>query len=396
MYLLNKLDRMDAVIDDLHKAVYNLTASMASMLCTNNSQSTHTANITTQSQSQAGGASSILQAGSAQSLAYMTSEKAINLHFPSLGKPAVDSHPVQSTVQQKQKQNVNTPSWADISENHGYTSTESQDSRDEQDGFTSVVSPRRKRARSRSNQQQAAISGSVSTSYASVIADATSKVKPKPKPAPGIQERPAGGNKNDLRSKSKSSRRGPLFVGKRLTDGSISNLQGNLQGARPMKQVFCIDNVGLTVTADDLTTFVTGLGVRVISCFKVDARMSNYQRKRYKEPDHNTFRLCINKVDRDSLLKPDAWPADIIVSLWVFKPRPLEVVSETQQSTDSDRVRTDDVTQKNSNLVTGAGSTDADVDAAAAAALDQFGRFIDAANTANTSEDVTLHDINHF
>jgi len=216
-----------------------------------------------------------------------------------------------------------------------FPSTESHESQDELDGYTRAT----KRRRPRSNQQQAATGCGVSgvgataiTSYASVAQKET-KLKPKP-PLRG-QEHPAG-DKKKTESRSRSSRNGPLFVGRRLTDGNANANANSIKGARPKKQVFCIDNVNLSVTADDLATFVTGLGVRVISCFKVDARMSNYQRKRYKEAEHKTFRLCINKVDRDLLLNPDAWPADIIVSTWVFKPRPdIEASNEPQHSTES-------------------------------------------------------------
>jgi len=355
-YILARLDRMEVIIDDLHKAVYSL---MTAMTRTNNSQPTYPGSSTTPSQVGA----TYQQTGGVQSVAYMCSEQAIDLHFPHLGKPAVSKNSVQSTAQQQQS--ATTPSWAVISEsreNREYTSTESHESQDELDGYTRAT----KRRRPRSNQQQAAtgcgvsgVGATVITSYASV---AQKETKPKPKPPLRGQERPAGDKKTE--SRSRSSRNGPLFVGRRLADGNAN--ANNIQGARPKKQVFCIDNVNLSVTADDLATFVTDLGVRVISCFKVDARMSNYQRKRYKEADHKTFRLCINKADRDLLLNPDAWPADIIVSTWVFKPRPdIEAGSEPQQSTESVARDGDGNTNAAANS-----SFEADAITAAAAALE--------------------------
>ena len=49
-----------------------------------------------------------------------------------------------------------------------------------------------------------------------------------------------------------------------------------LKTARPIlhKSVYCVDNVSVEITENDLTSFVTDQGIRVVSCFKVKPRLT--------------------------------------------------------------------------------------------------------------------------
>jgi hypothetical protein len=84
---------------------------------------------------------------------------------------------------------------------------------------------------------------------------------------------------------------------------------------------FSTDNVTTSAITDDIKRFVTGLSVRVISCFEVKPRRSNWQRQTNTMPDRKAFRLCVNRDDCDKLLFADRWPSDITVSAWRFKAK---------------------------------------------------------------------------
>jgi len=98
------------------------------------------------------------------------------------------------------------------------------------------------------------------------------------------------------------------------------------------KAVFCMEDVDINFTADDLINFVEGLSVRVFTCCKVDARHTVKQRKEGTVPkDTKTFRLLINRADCGLLFDASKWPADIAVSVWYFKPK-TEVKAPTDNS----------------------------------------------------------------
>ena len=119
--------------------------------------------------------------------------------------------------------------------------------------------------------------------------------------------------------KSQSSR---LLVGKKHTDGT--QLVGSkLTAAKPYlgKAVFCVDNVSIDVTVDDLSRYVRDMDVK--------PRRSPWQRQAGITPaDRNTFRLCVAREDVDKLLNDEMWPEHISISSWTFlKP------GQQQQST---------------------------------------------------------------
>ena len=117
-----------------------------------------------------------------------------------------------------------------------------------------------------------------------------------------------------------------MIVGKCYvaTGASASINQGgcdvSVMAAKPYKSIYCVDNVDMSVDADKLTSFVSSLGVRVLSCYEVKPRMSVRQRLRGITPDHRTFRLCINRADNNTLLQAESWPSDVSIYRWIFKP----------------------------------------------------------------------------
>ena len=121
----------------------------------------------------------------------------------------------------------------------------------------------------------------------------------------------------------------PLIVGKSSKIVGINGIEVNngvptVSAARPFKSIYCVDNVSASCSEHDLAEFVTGLGVRVLSCFEVLSRFSRGQKKRQTDnmqpyiPCSKAFRLCINRADNDLLLRADAWPNDITLSKWYF------------------------------------------------------------------------------
>jgi hypothetical protein len=84
------------------------------------------------------------------------------------------------------------------------------------------------------------------------------------------------------------------------------------------KAVFCVDNVQKSCSTSDLETFVTSLGVTVISCFAVDSRKRrNESAEKYSE--RQAFRLCVPVENVDKLLDPTNWPESIVIHDWYFK-----------------------------------------------------------------------------
>jgi hypothetical protein len=126
-----------------------------------------------------------------------------------------------------------------------------------------------------------------------------------------------------------SSRPGKtLIVGKGTSVGlSIAGSASHLVAARQFKALYCVDNVDECTEVNDLVQFVSGLGVRVISCFKVKPRISFFQRENRIKPAHSTFRLCINRADTKQLLQASKWPSDILISEWFFSSK-KNVVSD--------------------------------------------------------------------
>jgi len=122
-----------------------------------------------------------------------------------------------------------------------------------------------------------------------------------------------------------------LLVGKKINSQQTASNNNNttqrgginnIAAAKPYlsKAVFCIDNVGTNITADDMEEFVKAMDVRVVTCNQVPPRRPQWQRARGIKPtDRHAFRLCIPRDDCDKFLDADKWPEHISICRWIFK-----------------------------------------------------------------------------
>jgi hypothetical protein len=101
--------------------------------------------------------------------------------------------------------------------------------------------------------------------------------------------------------------------------GKASNTNGTLAAARKLvkKAVFCIDNIDISYTVEDIKSYINCLDVEVLSLFKVTSRR---RRNEQTVDDRSAFRVCIKRDDQDRLLNPEAWPESVIISDWYFLP----------------------------------------------------------------------------
>ena len=121
-----------------------------------------------------------------------------------------------------------------------------------------------------------------------------------------------------------------MLIGKnKSAAGSSGGAQCHIKAAKkiqatslPAKSVFCVDNLDCSVDIDDLTSFVSSLGVNIVSCYDAKTRRSAQQkRSNFVPDDRKAFRLCIVKNDEPLLLNADLWPSDVTISRWFFKPK---------------------------------------------------------------------------
>lgn len=205
------------------------------------------------------------------------------------------------------------------------TSAESHGEYDDDNEGFETPNRERKRIRRRSRQQYMTVGDGTGNDRRVTV---PSDIKSKPKPKQTETQHVHSGDNYRRQQRNGRSRKQPLLVGKCMSSTYVA-------AAKPFKHVLCIDNVSLLIGVKELIEFVTSLGVRVISCYEVKARMSNWQRKHYTLPDHRTFRLCINKMDSDLLLNPDDWPADIVISRWHFKNIIAETAEDIAETADA-------------------------------------------------------------
>jgi hypothetical protein len=117
----------------------------------------------------------------------------------------------------------------------------------------------------------------------------------------------------------KQNSRAPLLVGRKSATASNGNNDNDPTAARAFKAVYCVDNVNVKYDTQALVSFVTRLGVRVMTCYEVRPRRSQWQREHGVVPDHRAFRICINRADNGRFFNDDKWPADITISRWFSK-----------------------------------------------------------------------------
>lgn len=105
------------------------------------------------------------------------------------------------------------------------------------------------------------------------------------------------------------------------------------------KAVFCVDNVSTDCSVDDIKSFVSGLSVKVLTCYEVKPR-----RRRGDDEvisDRKAFRLCICDEDRNRLLDDSVWPDSVSISEWFFKSQ--QRAEQEQQMDKRRKVATGDV-----------------------------------------------------
>jgi len=122
--------------------------------------------------------------------------------------------------------------------------------------------------------------------------------------------------------------------------------------------VFCIDNVNISCSSEDIKSFVKAQSINVVTCFKVKPRR---RRDDTEVADSRAFRLCIHADDRERLLDAAIWPDTVVVSDWYFKPQQNNQ-QNNQGDEQSKKMRLNDVAD---------GSTTAVAVAAAAAVSTQ-------------------------
>jgi len=146
------------------------------------------------------------------------------------------------------------------------------------------------------------------------------------------------------KQKSQSTR---LLVGKKRPD-TTQRAGPKLTAAKPYlrKAVFCVDNVYIDVTVDDLSRFVRDMDVNVITCYKVKPRRSPWQRQvKIMPADRNTFRLCVAREDVDKVLNDEMWPEHTSILSWTFLKPGNQQQSTNAQDQPLPYLRTDTVKQ---------------------------------------------------
>jgi len=124
----------------------------------------------------------------------------------------------------------------------------------------------------------------------------------------------AGGddtNPSDIRVSDTTNlpkRRDKVIIGNAAVAPSM-----NINAARDLthKAVFCVSNLNNDVTCDKLNTFVTSLGVCVLSCFVAKTRYSNTK----------SFRVCINRENQNLFLNIEKWPKSVTLRNWSFSSK---------------------------------------------------------------------------
>jgi hypothetical protein len=105
------------------------------------------------------------------------------------------------------------------------------------------------------------------------------------------------------------------------------------------KSVFCVDNVSISCSENDIVTFVRGMGIRVHTCHEVEPRRNRQSEYRDQWIRRKAFRLCIDSDDQNTLLNPERWPDSVTVSDWYFRPRQPQQLLRPLQPDDAKRRR---------------------------------------------------------
>jgi len=88
-----------------------------------------------------------------------------------------------------------------------------------------------------------------------------------PTEQPATQRPDDSRNQRRAPTQQQQQQRAPLLLGKSTAGCSISAAE-----RRRTKVVLCVDNVTPTCTVEDMSSFITGLSVHVVSCFEAKTR----------------------------------------------------------------------------------------------------------------------------
>jgi hypothetical protein len=246
-----------------------------------------------------------------------------DVHFPPLGKPEVTIDPSMN------KALFGARSKTVWSEAAGLSSADSHDNGN--DGF-SIFESRRKRRRIRSQIMTQEKRSELQTG------DVDSDINP-------LQGKNAS-NASTGTFKQMRPKKAPLIIGKRQQS---ENTPG-LLAAKPLrKSIFCIDNINVAYSEVEVVKFVENMSVAVLSCHEVKPRVSAYQRRTGVEvTDRRAFRLCIYAKDRGLLLDAAKWPANVSISDWFFKTSTDRTTTATTLKTASPPVQPQPIDQGDS------------------------------------------------
>lgn len=279
-FLLAKMDKMQAVITNLHNVVHTL--STAAKTATATTGTLHS--VTATDGSPRPPPTTVLK--DRTHVAYTAS--ALDRHVQQPGK----------LMREKRKwSDRRTEPATQRNENHGTASTDDNDD----DDFEVYESPHRRKQRNRLNRRETA-----AAAFAAGGGSSTDNCSRK-NPASASAVLPG-----------RLSSRQPLLFGMRSAVPSSSSVQP-IAAARTLKSVYCVDNIHASFDENSLTKFVSGLGVRVLTCYKVKPRTTRWQRTHNVQPDHHAFRICVNRADNTKFLNETKWPADITISRWFSK-----------------------------------------------------------------------------
>ena len=206
----------------------------------------------------------------------------------------IESAPTSDFECEDANANVSTSDWATlvstpITHDNRYAVLASNT--DDEQPFTTVQRRSNKRPRQKTADHQRTTASSATVAAAAAAAAATA----------GVQQQ------------QQAQRRNTTLLGK--STGTTTKISAAKRIRK--RAVFCIDNVNVDCSVDDVKSFVSGMSVEVISCFEVKSRR---RRDEIDVSDRKAFRLCIFNDDRNRLMDISQWPDSVKISDWFFKP----------------------------------------------------------------------------
>ena len=92
-----------------------------------------------------------------------------------------------------------------------------------------------------------------------------------------------------------------------------SNVSATLKAAKELlnKKVFCVSNISVDTSCDDIKSIVESFGIKVFSVYVVNTKFENSA----------SFRVCIDAAHIDKFVDQGNWGEHIVVREWVFKPK---------------------------------------------------------------------------